>query len=151
MIDHPNLALMKRALDAFRAGDVPTLAQVFAKDVVWHVPGKSFLAKDYPGQEEVFGFFGRLMESEIATPAPHIGSQSRHRRVQAHAFGLPCDFPNSFLEPLDRLRRNPTPKVRAVAETESEKLLLLRSRHRALRVVDLPFWALAEWAAKAKI
>jgi len=35
---------------------------VFAKDIVWHVPGKSFLAKDYRGQEDVFGFLGRLME-----------------------------------------------------------------------------------------
>ena len=62
MTDHPNLRLMKRTLEAFRAGDLPTLGQVFAKDVVWHVPGKSFLARDYRGQQEVFGFFGRLME-----------------------------------------------------------------------------------------
>ena len=62
MPDHPNLVLMKRTLDAFRAGDLPTLSQVFAKDVVWHIPGKSFLANDYRGQEEVFGLFGRLMQ-----------------------------------------------------------------------------------------
>ncbi|HEY7449891.1 MAG TPA: nuclear transport factor 2 family protein [Vicinamibacterales bacterium] len=60
--EHPNLLLMRRALDAFRSGDVPTLAQVFARDVVWRVPGRSALAKDYKGQDEVFGFFGRLME-----------------------------------------------------------------------------------------
>jgi ketosteroid isomerase-like protein len=53
---------MRRALDAFRSGDMPTLAQVFAQDVVWRVPGRSVLAKDYQGQDEVFRFFGRLME-----------------------------------------------------------------------------------------
>ena len=46
----PNLQLMRRTLDAFLAGDMPTLAQVFSKDVVWRVPGKSFLAKDYRGR-----------------------------------------------------------------------------------------------------
>jgi ketosteroid isomerase-like protein len=67
MAEHPNLLLMRRALDAFRSGDVPTLAQVFASDVVWRVPGRSALAKDYKGQDEVFGFFGRLMELTSGT------------------------------------------------------------------------------------
>lgn len=62
MTEHPNLQLMRRTLDAFLSGDMPTLAHVFSKDVVWRVPGKSFLAKDYKGQAEVFGFFARLME-----------------------------------------------------------------------------------------
>ena len=62
MTEHPNMTIMRRTLDAFRSGDMPTLAQLFAKDVVWRVPGKSLLARDYEGQEEVFGFFGRLME-----------------------------------------------------------------------------------------
>ncbi len=62
MSDHSNLAVMKRALDAFRSGDLPTLAEVLAEDVVWHVPGKSPLANDYKGQDQVFGFFGRIME-----------------------------------------------------------------------------------------
>jgi ketosteroid isomerase-like protein len=60
--EHENLQLMRRTLDAFLSGDMPTLAQVFSKDIVWRVPGKSFLAKDYKGQKEVFGFLGRLME-----------------------------------------------------------------------------------------
>ena len=62
MAEHPNLLLMRRALDALRSGDMSTLAQVFARDVVWNVPGRSVLARAYKGQDEVFGFFGRLME-----------------------------------------------------------------------------------------
>lgn len=62
MSEHTNLQVMRRALEAFQSGDKATLGQIFSKDVVWHVPGKSFLAKDYKGQEEVFTFFGRLME-----------------------------------------------------------------------------------------
>lgn len=62
MTEHHHLTLMRRTLDAFLSGDLPTLAQVLSKDVVWRVPGRSVLAKDYKGHEEVFGFFGRLME-----------------------------------------------------------------------------------------
>ena len=53
---------MRRTLDAFRSGDMPALAALLSDDVVWRVPGKSFLARDYRGQDEVFGFFGRLIE-----------------------------------------------------------------------------------------
>jgi len=42
MNSHPNLQVMKRTLEAFQAGDIPTLAEMFSKDVVWRVrpPGK---------------------------------------------------------------------------------------------------------------
>lgn len=53
---------MRRTLDAFRTGDVGTLSQVFSPDIVWRVPGRSALSRDYRGHAEVFGFFGRLME-----------------------------------------------------------------------------------------
>lgn len=65
--EHPNVTIMRRTLAAFRSGDMPALAQLFSKDVIWRVPGRSFLAKDYRGQEEVFGFFGRLMELTSGT------------------------------------------------------------------------------------
>ena len=71
MNEHPNLQVMKRALTAFQSGDGATLAEVFSRDVVWRVPGKSILAKDYKGQEEVFGFFGRLMELTAGTFRVH--------------------------------------------------------------------------------
>lgn len=61
MVD-AHLTLMRRTLDAFRAGDMATLTELFSKEVVWHVPGRNPLARDYRGQTEVFGFFGRLME-----------------------------------------------------------------------------------------
>lgn len=67
MSEHPNLQLMRRTLAAFQSGDIPTLQQVFAPDIVWRVPGKSTIAKEYRGQGEVFGFFGRLMELTAGT------------------------------------------------------------------------------------
>ena len=67
MSEHRNLRLMRQTLDAFASGDMATLARIFSRDVVWRVPGKSVLAKDYRGQEEVFGLFGRMMESTGGT------------------------------------------------------------------------------------
>src|SRR5262245_56889438 len=74
---------------------------------------------------------------EGSFPTPHIGSQRRHDLLQAHALGLPCDFSNPFLEPLDSLRRDTAPYLWTVGETESKKLPLLRSPHRALFLVHL--------------
>jgi len=65
--EHPNLRVMRRTVAAFQSGDLATLAEVLSKEVAWRVPGKSFLAKDYVGHEEVFGFFGRLMELTSGT------------------------------------------------------------------------------------
>jgi len=62
MGNQDNLALMRRTVGAFQSGDMATLSDVFAQDVVWRVPGKSSLAKTYAGQAAVFGFFGQLME-----------------------------------------------------------------------------------------
>jgi ketosteroid isomerase-like protein len=59
---HPNVDLLNKGYDAFEKGDLDTLRQLFTEDVVFHVPGKSQVAGDYRGQDEVFGFFGKLVE-----------------------------------------------------------------------------------------
>ena len=62
MADHPNAALMRRATEAFSKGDIATLKQIIAEDAAWHVPGRSQVAGDYRGHDQIFGFFGKLME-----------------------------------------------------------------------------------------
>jgi ketosteroid isomerase-like protein len=59
---HPNEDLVRRGYQAFSTGDIETLGELFADDVVWHVGGRSQLAGDYRGKQEVFGFFGKLAE-----------------------------------------------------------------------------------------
>jgi ketosteroid isomerase-like protein len=71
---HPNVEKFTRALEAFGRGDIPTLAaEHFAPDIVWHLAGSGPLAGTYKGQGEVFGLFGRLMETSGGTfrVAPH--------------------------------------------------------------------------------
>jgi len=59
---HPNVDLLNKGYDAFEKGDLDTLRQLFTDDVVFHVTGRSQLSGDYRGQDEVFGFFGKLVE-----------------------------------------------------------------------------------------
>jgi uncharacterized protein len=67
MADHPNLDLMRRGYAAYTSGDLETIGQLLADDVVWHVSGRSPLSGDYTGKEQVFGFFGKLQELSDGT------------------------------------------------------------------------------------
>ncbi|CAN7687032.1 nuclear transport factor 2 family protein [Mesorhizobium amorphae] len=55
-----NSDLVRRGYAAFDAGDMDTLTQTIDASCRWHSPGKSSLAGDYKGHEEIFGHFGRL-------------------------------------------------------------------------------------------
>jgi len=59
---HPNEELVRRGYQAFATGDVATLNELFADDIVWHAPGRSQLAGDHQGVDAVLGYFGRTME-----------------------------------------------------------------------------------------
>lgn len=59
---HPNEDLVRRGFAAFGTGDLATLGQLFADDIVWHVGGRSPITGDYKGKDEVFGFFAQLAE-----------------------------------------------------------------------------------------
>ena len=62
MTEHPNVEIARRGYEAFAKGDLATLTEVIADDVVWHVGGRNQLTRDYRGRDEVYGFFGRLLE-----------------------------------------------------------------------------------------
>ena len=59
---HANIQRSKRAYEAFGKGDMATVSDLLADDVLWHVSGSSPLAGDYKGKDAVFGFFGKLTE-----------------------------------------------------------------------------------------
>src|SRR5437867_4389749 len=59
---HPNVDLLNKGYDAFDKGDLDTVRALFAEDIVFHVPGRSKLSGDYRGHDEVFGFFGELIQ-----------------------------------------------------------------------------------------
>jgi ketosteroid isomerase-like protein len=57
-----NQGLIEGAYDAFARGDIPTVMAVLAEDILWHVPGRGPLARDYHGHAEVLGFFHHFMD-----------------------------------------------------------------------------------------
>jgi ketosteroid isomerase-like protein len=62
-----NAALIRSAYDAFSRGDVQGAMASFNEDILWHVPGRGPLSRDYRGHTEVLGFFGRFMELSRGT------------------------------------------------------------------------------------
>lgn len=70
MADHPNAELARRGLEAFIKGDLATVGELLADDIVWHVGGNNPLTGDYRGKEAVMGFFARM--AGIATPTMSI-------------------------------------------------------------------------------
>src|SRR4029077_9049828 len=80
---------------------------------------------------------GCFAEAEIAAPAPHIGGQLFHCRLDANTLGPARDLPDSPLEPFQRFWRDRALDVRTSREAEPEELPFLRSCHRTLRLVYL--------------
>ena len=61
MDEHPNVDLMRRGYAAFEAGDMATVGELFADDIVWHANAVGALSGDYVGKDAVMGFFGALV------------------------------------------------------------------------------------------
>jgi ketosteroid isomerase-like protein len=55
-----NVAVMRRAYEAFNTGDIETLTELFDESAVWHLPGRSSMATDYQGRDATLAYFGRI-------------------------------------------------------------------------------------------
>lgn len=62
-----NAELIRSGYKAFADGDLDTIAKLFAPDIRWHIGGRSRISGTYTGQDEVFGFFAKLMEETGGT------------------------------------------------------------------------------------
>ena len=56
---HPNERLLREEYRPRAHRDDRALADVFADDIVWHVPGKSAIAGDYRGRDQVMEYVRR--------------------------------------------------------------------------------------------
>jgi len=66
-VEQANQALIERAYDAFAQGDIPTVLETLAEDILWHVPGRGPLSRDYHGHAEILEFFRHFMELSEGT------------------------------------------------------------------------------------
>lgn len=65
--EHVNVERARRAYEAFSTGDMQTVGELMADDVIWHVAGDSVISGDYKGKDGVFGFFGKLAQETGGT------------------------------------------------------------------------------------
>jgi ketosteroid isomerase-like protein len=57
-----NAEIITSAYEAFGRGDIPAVLETLAEDILWHVPGRGPLSRDYRGHDEVLGFFQHFTE-----------------------------------------------------------------------------------------
>jgi ketosteroid isomerase-like protein len=62
-----NAAIMRRAYAAFNSGDVNPLTGLFDEGAVWHLPGRSRFADDYPSRDATLAYFGHLAQETGGT------------------------------------------------------------------------------------
>ncbi len=55
-----NVELVRRGYEAFNAGDMATLSEIFAEDAVWHAAGGGVLSGTKQGRDAVLAYFGEL-------------------------------------------------------------------------------------------
>ncbi len=61
MSDMDNIKVGHGYVDALSKGDMTTVGQLLADDVVWHQPGMSHLSGTYRGKKDVFPHLGKFM------------------------------------------------------------------------------------------
>ncbi len=82
-----NVAIMRRAYEAFNTGDGETLAALFDENAVWHLPGRSSFASDYQGRDATLAYFGQLAEETGGTfraELQHLLADDEGRVVGIH-------------------------------------------------------------------
>ena len=66
-MEHPGVARAQASIDAFNTGDIDTLRDFYADDVVWHVAGRHGLSGDYTGRADLMAYFQRVREQTGGT------------------------------------------------------------------------------------
>lgn len=59
-IQQDNIALIRRGFEAFGAGDMATLTELFTPDVRWHGAPAGILPGEIDGRDALFAMFGQL-------------------------------------------------------------------------------------------
>lgn len=64
---HPNVEQAWRGVKAFHDGDIAGMRDLFAPDVVWHMPPSHPLVADIIGRDDLLMFFGRIQQETRGT------------------------------------------------------------------------------------
>ncbi|SDK34285.1 nuclear transport factor 2 family protein [Nonomuraea jiangxiensis] len=67
MTENPQITVASGFYDALAKGDMDVLRNLLTEDVVFHVPGRGPMARDYRGKEEVLGYLSQLAQATTST------------------------------------------------------------------------------------
>lgn len=76
--DHPNVAIIKRYYEAYGKGDVATVREIFAPDIVWRIPGHHPLSGAKRGADEVLAFFEQLAKANFKAEVLFLGGNDQY-------------------------------------------------------------------------
>jgi len=76
--NHPNVAIIKRYYEAYGRGDLAAVRQIFAPNIVWHIPGHHPLAGPKRGPDEVFAFFEQLARANFKAEVIFLGGNDEY-------------------------------------------------------------------------
>lgn len=98
--EHPDAVSYRRAADAFRAGDLDTLATTIHEDVIWHLPGTSWMARDFEGRATLLKYLREIMVRTNGTFKLQdiCVSGSDDHVVAVQRFGATVDGEEQFFE-----------------------------------------------------
>ncbi|MFC5827012.1 nuclear transport factor 2 family protein [Nonomuraea insulae] len=82
MAEHPHITVASGFYDALAKGDLDDLRdRLLTDDVVFHVPGRGPLARDYQGKQEVLGYLAQLSKATTGTlrlePEDYLAGEDR--------------------------------------------------------------------------
>lgn len=76
--NHPNVAIIQRYYEAYTKGDLATVREVFAPDIVWRIPGHHPLSGAKRGVDEVFAFFQQLAKAKFRAEVLFLGGNDAY-------------------------------------------------------------------------
>lgn len=88
---HPNEQLLREEYRARADRDDRSLADVFADDIVWHVPGKNAIAGEYRGRDQVMEYVRRrraLVDDTFDVTVEDVLANDEHGFVIASGSAL---------------------------------------------------------------
>jgi ketosteroid isomerase-like protein len=65
MSEQENKQLIARGYEAFAAGDIETVMNLFDDDIEWIQPGESAISGTFHGKAEVMEHFGKMAEQQM--------------------------------------------------------------------------------------
>jgi ketosteroid isomerase-like protein len=63
-VQENNVAQVRKGYEAFGAGDLASLKELFHPDAVWNVPATGVITGNYRGRDAIFAFFAQTQRNE---------------------------------------------------------------------------------------